>query len=112
MNPHQFLYIGAEFIVGVIHMKDGSAMAQAPTVCLRDKARNQYYVADVVESSGINYFAKFTAVVTEEIEPATLNLEIYEDSSMEVMLRYWQDFTTAILVSASPGQREEPTPNS
>ena len=108
MNPHQFLYIGSEFVVGVIHMRDGSAMAEQPTVCLRDKARNRYYVADEVTASGINYFAKFSAEVTEAIEPATLNLEVYKDSTMEVMLRYWQDFTTAILVSASPGQTEEP----
>lgn len=108
MNRHEFLFIGSEFIVGVVFMKNGTAMAQAPHVTLRDRERNTFYVADFVVADGINYFVKFTSDVTEAIQPAALDLEIYADSSKEVMLRYWPKFTTAVKVSASPEQTQEP----
>lgn len=99
------LYIGCDF--GGVHFfnEDGTAMAAAPYPTLHDLKTKKYYVADTIaQQEDGSYVAKWSASVTREMAVGVYNLEVFADSTMELMIRYQRAFANAIVVSPTPGE--------
>ena len=99
------LYIGCDFGGVRFFNEDGTAMAAAPYPTLHDLKTKKYYVADTIaQQEDGSYIAKWSASVTREMAVGVYNLEVFADSTMELMIRYNRAFANAIVVSPTPGE--------
>lgn len=102
----EFIKIGIPYELELIPEED-STFEDAPAAVLFNAQSRTYYDAYITESEVEgNYIATWTADMTSNMPTGTYSLELYTDSSKQVMFKNypWKNYATAITVSKSPNQ--------